>query len=157
MSQIQPIILPAQKSAVSPIITIAIVGGLGYFAYSKLKDYFDKEQAKKDLTTDQGSNVTVNPKSTDPRYRKLLDLNGKPIKTVNLATIATDLNKGLHTEWYKPADQQRIVRAFKNTPFGFVKDLEKLYLNKYAENLKELMMDKLNDENFIKVKHFFAY
>jgi hypothetical protein len=41
------------------------------------------------------------------------------------------------------------------TPFGYVKKLEQMYLDKYGENLKQRMADKMSDVEFIKVKFYF--
>ena len=141
-------------------LTPLYVGGgivIAYFGYKAIKSFLDKQNAKIDLTKDQSTDIKADVKGKDKSGKKLLDLNGKPITSVNLALIATDIYNGLHPGWYKPTEQDRVVRAFKNTPFGYVKDLEKIYLEKYGENLKETLAEKLSETNFIKIKYFFAY
>lgn len=150
-----PVIIQSPKQPLNPIV-ILVGAGIAYFGYTELKKLYDEYKAKSDLVKDQATTIKVGTDPKNPK-KKLLDLNGKPIQSVNLALIATDINAALHPGWYKPTEQDRAVRAFKNTPFGYVKDLEKIYLDKYNENLKDTMADKLNDVNFIKVKHFFSY
>ena len=144
-----------EKSTPSPILLIG--GGLlAFFAYTKISKYLENIEKKEDLVKDQATDIKPGSDPKNPK-RKYLDLNGKPITSVNMATIAADVYNALHPGFFVPTEQDRVVRAFKNTPFGFVKQLEQIYLSKYNENLKEVMSDKLSDVNFIKVKNFFAY
>jgi len=144
----QPVIVQNRRGIGSAgVIVITAVGGLAY--WFGIKPWLEKKKAESDLTKAQGSTL----KTTDKK--KLYDLNGKPIVSANLDTIATDIYGGLHPGWYKPTDQERVVRAFKNTPFGSVPDLEKIYLDKYKENLKDTMQDKLSDVKWISVKNYF--
>jgi hypothetical protein len=149
----QPMII--QKAAPNPILIVGI-GIVGFLAYKKLSSYLETVKQKEDLIKDQSTDIKPGQDKKNPK-KLILDLNGKPIKSANLATIAIDLYNALHPGWYKPTEQERAVRAFKNTPFGYVKQLEQIYLNKYGENLKETLADKLSDTNFIKIKPFFAY
>jgi len=150
MANQTPIIV--QKSGPDPIILIGGAAAAIFLYLKVLKPYLDKIQAKADLSKDQATDIKAG--STKG---KLIDLNGRAITNVNLSTIATDVYNGLHPGFFVPTKQDRVVRAFKNTPFGYVKQLEQIYLNKYGENLKETMADKLSDVNFIKVKTFFSY
>ena len=149
----QPLVI--QKSPPSPILIVGL-GVLGFLAYRKFSGLIETAQQKADLVKDQATDVKKGEDKKNPN-KLLLDLNGKPIKSANLSTIAVDVYNGLHPGWYKPTDQDRVVRAFRNTPFGYVKQLEKIYLDKYGENLKETMADKLSDTNFLKLKPFFSY
>jgi hypothetical protein len=144
-----------QKAQPNPIVIVG-VGILGFLAYKKISSYLETVKAKEDLIKDQSTDIKPGQDKNNPK-KLILDLNGKPIKSANLATIAIDLYNALHPGWYKPTEQERAVRAFKNTPFGYVKQLEQIYLNKYGENLKETLADKLSDTNFIKIKPFFSY
>lgn len=138
----------AQSNAISPGTIIAgaavLVGGIFV-----LKPLITSAQNKSELNKDQAS--TIKPKPG----KVLKNLNGKPVSSVNLSTIAVDLYNALHPGWYKPTDQARAVIAFKSTPYGYVKQLENIYLDKYGENLKKVMGDKLSFENFTKVKYWF--
>lgn len=146
--------LPAPAPAVkgmnlTPVYVILGAGALylAYNEYKKWKEQRDKESA---LTKDQAS--TINTEKKKPLY----NLNGKPISSANLGTIAADLYSALNTSWYSPTDTERAVRTFKNnTPYGYVQQLEKLYLEKYGQNLKERMAEKLSDVEFINVKYYF--
>ena len=154
MAEIQYLPTPAKANLTPLYVGAGIVAA--YFGYKAVKGFLEKQADKADLTKDQGTDVKADKAGKDKAGKKLLDLNGKPVTSVNLALIATDIYNALHPGWYKPTDQARAVRAFKNTPFGYVKELEKIYLDKYSENLKETLADKLNDENFIKIKFFFS-
>jgi hypothetical protein len=123
----------------------AILIGVIYIG-KKIKNYTDKIAAGQSLKTDQESTITP------PKGKKILyDLSGKPITSANLATIAADLENALSY----PVDGQRAVRVFRTTPFGYVKELEKFYLNKYGENLKDRMISRLSDSQWIAVKYNF--
>jgi hypothetical protein len=122
--------------------------GLGYWFV--LKPWLEQQQRQSGLNIDQGN--TIKPKAG----KSLYNLNGKPIKDANLSTIVYDIYQGLHPGWYAPTDDARVVRAFKNTPFGYVKQVEQLYLDKYGENLRQTMADKLSDKNWINVKYWFV-
>jgi hypothetical protein len=124
---------------------VIVIGGVIY-GVKKFKNYLDKENEKKQLLIDQGT--TIKP---PPGKKVFYDLNGKPITSANLSTIAADLEDALSF----PVDQARVIRVFQSTPFGSVKDLETFYLNKYGENLKQRMIDKLSDSNWIKIKFNF--
>lgn len=146
-----PIIVTAPTKS-NPVLTVAGVGiGLAATYFFVAKPLIDKWQASNALKTDQDSTITAGA----GKNKKLFDLNGKPVKSANLGAIASELQQALHPGWYKPTEQDRVVRVFKTTPFGYVKQLENFYLNKYGENLKDTMLDKLSDENFIKVKYDF--
>lgn len=121
-----------------------VVVGVIYIG-KKIKDYADKVAAGQQLKTDQES--TIEPK----KGKVLFDLSGKPIKSANIATIAADLENALSY----PVDGQRAVRVFRSTPFGHVKDLETFYLNKYGENLKDRMISRLSDSQWIAIKYNF--
>lgn len=123
----------------------ALAAGV-YWVYGK--PYFDKLKADAELKKQQQS--TIESKKGKPVY----DLNGKPVKSANLATIAADIYQALNPGWYKPNDNKRAVRAFKNTPFGYVGQLEKFYLEKYQQNLRDEMA-KMPDEDWIQVKFWF--
>jgi hypothetical protein len=137
------------KSGVNPYIvigSIALTGGIYYFG---VRPWLQKKQAQNLLTRDQGS--TIQP----AKGKVLYNIAGKPIGSgVNLATIAADIYGGLHPGWYQPTSQERVIRAFFNTPFGYVQKLEQIYLDKYGEQLRDTMADKLSDVNFIRVKNW---
>lgn len=136
------------KSGGNTLTNLLILGGgafLTYKVYKGFKDYVDKQQAAAQLNKDIAS--TIKP----AKGKKLFDLNGKPIQGANLATIAADIENALSY----PRDQPRAIRSFKNTPFGYVPELEKFYLQKYGEPLRERMINRLSDENWIKVKFNF--
>ena len=118
-----------------------IVGFVLYKGYGVIKKY----QAKGELTKDQASTVTAKPGKT------LFTIAGKPIRSMNLSTIVVDLHDALSF----PADQARAVRVFMTIPFGYVKKVEAMYLDKYGDNLKQKLVDKLSDANWIKVKFYF--
>jgi len=147
MAQLQPIVVNGGggSSAFKVIGTVVLIGG-GIYAFKQLKDYADKVKANEQLKNDQ--DTTVKP---PPGKKVFYDLNGKPIQSANLATIAADLENALSY----PVDDARAVRVFKSTPFGSVKELERVYLNKYNENLKDRMISRLSDSNWIKVKFDF--
>jgi hypothetical protein len=146
MATVQPIVVNGGGSSAGKIIGAVVLVGGGIYAFKQLKDYADKVKAGQDLKNDQAS--TVKP----PKGHKVFyDLNGKPITSANLATIAADLENALSY----PVDGARAVRVFKSTPFGSVKDLESIYLNKYSENLKDRMISRLSDADWIKVKFDF--
>lgn len=121
---------------------IIVFGGIIYFG----KKAYNSYKAKQQLVTDQAS--TIKP----PSGKILYDLRGKPIQSLNLATIATELNGFLNF----PVNQERSVSAFLDTPFGYVPQLEKLYLQKYNDNLKDRLFSKLSTENWIKIKNYFS-
>lgn len=146
MPQVQPIVVKSGSSWIAPVIIIA-GGGLAYYFIAK--PLIDKMKSKSQLSKEQNS--TIKAKSGG----KLYDLTGKPIQSANLGTIAAELNQALHPGWYKPTEQDRVIRVFNTTPFGYVKQLEDFYLNRYNEPLKQTMLDKMSDENFIKVKYQF--
>lgn len=143
-----PIIVNSGGGAGGAVKTFLGIAGLaaGVYGVYKLKGWFDQQQAKSQLTKDQ--NTTIKP----PAGKKVFyDLNGKPIQSANLATIATDLENALSY----PVDNARALRVFKSTPFGSVKALEDVYLDKYKENLKDRMVSRLNDATWIKAKFDF--
>jgi len=155
----QPIIVRSGGGGgLLPIILVGGAAAAGYFFY--LKPYLDKVAATNQLKADQATTVntsTVIDKATGkPKtVAKMYDLRGKPITSANLATIASDIYAGLHPGWYKPTDQERVVRAFLNTPWGRVQEMEGVYLKNHGENLRATMVEKLSDENWIKVKNWF--
>lgn len=123
---------------------VIVVGAI--YAIKQVKDYLNKQEAKAQLVTDQNS--TVLP----PAGKKVFfDISGRPIKSANLATIASDLNNALSF----PVDQERAIRVFQTTPFGSVPALENFYLSKYSDNLKDKFISKLSDANWIKIKYNF--
>jgi hypothetical protein len=132
---------------------IAIVGGgtLGYFFL--LRPWLQKQAMKAELNKDQASTVTG---------PKLKTIGGQPVSGINLATTVVSLNKALHPGWWDPTHQKEAVRVFKTIPFGnraepgkYVKQVEKMYLEKYDENLQQVMADKLGDVEWMKVKFWF--
>ena len=129
------------------LTTVGIVAGLviAYKGYSTIKDWRKEAEAKDQLKKDQASIIKVAP------GKKLFDLMGKPIKSANIANIASDIESG--TSY--PTDQQRVLRAFKSTPFGHVKELEDFYLDKYKEPLRERLVSRLSDANWISIKFLF--
>lgn len=156
----QPIIVNSGSSGGKLLAGLAVVG-VGVFAYYKVaKPLIDKLKANSDLNKQQGATITTGI-YTDPKTgkkvesKKLYDISGRPITSANLYTIASDIYAGLHPGWYKPTNQERVIRAFMNTPYGRVGELEKAYLDKYSENLRDTMVDKLSDANWIKVKNYF--
>lgn len=128
---------------------VAVVAGGTLIYFKGVKPWLEKRKAEGELKLQQESTL----KATDKK--KLFDLNGKPILSANLSTIATDIYNGLHPGWYVPTDQARVIRAFKNTPYGYVNKLEEIYLKQYGENLRTTMADKLSDVNWIQVKFLF--
>lgn len=138
----------AMNDGSSILTTVAVVasGVAVWKGYGLVKDYLDQQKATAQLKTDQGSTITP------PAGKKIFyDLNGKPIQKANLATIAADIEDALSY----PTDQPRAIRAFKSTPFGSVGKLEDFYLSKYNEPLRERMVSRLSDVNWIKVKFDF--
>lgn len=125
---------------------IAVIG-LGYFFIAR--PLIQKWQAQGELNTAQGS--TVKPAKGKVMY----DISGRKINGANLDTIVVDLYNALHPGWYKPTDQERVVRVFLTIPFGYVQKIEQMYLSKYNENLKNTIADKISDMNFIKIKNWF--
>lgn len=122
----------------------AAIGTAGYFFI--VRPLVKQIKAQNALRRDQDSTVT-------PAKGKVLkDLLGRPTTGANLALIAADIHDAL--DRFIP-DQDRAVRAFFNTPWGYVPKLEKMYLDKYSKDLKQHMVDKLKDTNFIKVKFYF--
>jgi len=142
-----PIIVQTPKGTNGGTIVAGAAVGLAAYWFIA-RPLIEKWQANNTLKKEQDSTITAGKK-------KLFDLNGKPIKAANIGSIASELNQALHPGWYKPTEQDRVVRVFKTTPFGYVGKLEAYYLDKYGENLKATMLDKLSDENFIKVKYDF--
>jgi hypothetical protein len=142
----------ARRRAMNDGSSVVTLIGLGagafavYKGYGLVKGYLDQQKMTAQLKTDQGSTVVP------PAGKKVFyDLNGKPIQKANLATIAADIEDALSY----PTDQARAVRAFKSTPFGSVGKLEDFYLDKYKEPLRERMVSRLSDANWIKVKFDF--
>ena len=125
-------------------LAVALTGiGLTYVFIARplIKKYKDKNELRKD----QDSTIKAG------KGRVLKDLTGRPITSANLSTIAVDLHDALSF----PVDQARAVRVFRSTPFGYVPQLEKMYLDKYSENLKQRLVDKLSDTNWISIKYNF--
>lgn len=139
-----PVIVTGGSNPLTMVLGFGALALIGVGAW-KLSGYLKKQEAASQLKKDQAS--TVKPAAG----KKMYDLNGKPITSANLGMIATDIRGALKF----PTDDARAVRAFKNTPFGFVNQLETLYLNKYGEDLKAQMEDDLEDEYWIQVKHWF--
>lgn len=123
-----------------------ITGGVVATYFFVVRPIVKKYQAENALKRDQQS--TIKP----AKGKVLKDLLGRPTTGANLALIAADIHDAL--DRFFP-DQDRAVRVFFNTPWGYVPQLEKLFLEKYNKDLKQLMVDKLNDQNFIKVKFYF--
>lgn len=144
MASPTPVIVQT-KSNTGTWIALGVGTGLAIFFGKKLKDYFALQSEKSALVKDQAS--TIKPKPG----KKLFDLNGKPISSANISTIAADLEDALS----RPVDDARAVRVFLSTPYGHVADLEKYYLERYGENLKARMISRLEDEYWIKVKFWF--
>jgi hypothetical protein len=107
----------------------------------------ETRKAKANMIKDHASTVAAR------RGKTLYDLNGKPVKSMNLGTIAADIHDSL--EAWGPNDGKRVVRVFKTTPFGYVRQLEKLYLEKYGKNLKDHLVKELKDEDWISIKYWF--
>lgn len=155
---------PAAGTIPQPIVVKSgngglVAGGLGLAALFGLywfgvKPWLEKQKAGGDLKKEQASTVTAKPGKT------LYDLNGKPIKAVNLSTIAADIHDTL--EAWGPNDGKRVVRVFKSLPFGvpgdptlYVRKLEQFYLERYGKNLKEHLVQELKDEDWINIKFWF--
>lgn len=135
------------KTGSSPLKMVATGVGiaLAVAAVIEGRKLYKEYKDKQDLKRDQGS--TIKPKPGG----KLFDIIGRPITSANLATIAVDLDNAL--SW--PADQERAVRVFQTTPFGSVPALEQLFMDKGFGNLRQRMVNKLSDANWIKVKYNF--
>lgn len=118
------------------------IGAAYYFIARPLIEKFKNQS---DLNKDQANTIT--PKKGKP----LFDLKGKPINGANLSTIAIDLENALSF----PVDQDRVIRVFLSTPWGYVGKLEQTYLDKYGVNLRQKLVDKLSDTNWIKIKFYF--
>lgn len=123
-------------------ITALVLGGGYWFG---LKPLLDKMAAENQLKKDQASTIKA------AKGKPLFDLTGKPVKSANLATIATDLFDSLRF----PTDDPRVVRVFNTTPFGYVPQLEKVYLDKYKRDLKTDLVQNLNDKSWISIKYNF--
>lgn len=136
-----------------------IIGGaaLAYFGYKAVKKFLEDQQTAANIKAGQASTVKPGTKDKSGQIISIYDISGKPVSKsgVNIDTIATDLYNALNPGWYKPTDQSRVLRVFNSTPLNQVKTLENIYFNKYKESLKEVLGDKLSDENFIKVKFYF--
>lgn len=130
----------------SPLFKAAVVLGGSTAAYFFIvRPIVKRWQAQSDLKKDQDSTIRA------AKGKVLKDLNGKPVTSANLSTIAVDLHDALSF----PVDQARAVRVFQSTPWGYVPQLERMYLDKYNENLKQRLVDKLSDANWIKIKFNF--
>lgn len=139
----QPIIV---KSGNNGLLFGGLILGGGIFGYiTIIKPMIDEYKSKNSLKRDQASTIKA------PPGKVLKDLNGKPTTSANLSTIAADLYEALSF----PADGARAVRVFKSTPWGYVEKLEEMYLDKYKENLKDRLVKKLSDEQWISIKFNF--
>lgn len=132
----------------NPLLMALIVlgGGAGVYFFG-VKPWLDKKAAKEGLNKDQGSTITP-----AKGHKLLYDLNGKLIKSANLGTIAAELHDSLDAMF---VDGPRVVRVFKSTPFGHVAELEKFYLDRYSESLRQRMVEKMKDKDWINVKFWF--
>lgn len=142
----QPIVVKAGGNNQLLLAGLAL-GALGLGYQFILKPELDRRRALNNLKKDQASTLQ------SVKGKTLYDLNGKPIKSVNLSTIATDIYDSL--EAYGPNDGKRVVRVFKNTPFGYVQKLEQFYLDRYGKNLKDHLVKELKDEDWISIKNWF--
>lgn len=143
---------PQAKGTLNTILNIGLTIGAGviiYKGYGAYKDWAEKKAKEKELVKDQKS--TVQPK----KGKIMFDLKGAPTKSANLASIALAIQNNLHPGWNKFTKQDDAIREFKNTPMGFVKQLEQIYLDKYGITLQQDFKDKLSEENWIKIKYFF--
>ena len=125
-------------------LAVGLTGiGLAYVFIARplIKKFKDSNELRKD----QESTIKA------AKGKVLKDLTGRPITSANLSTIAVDLHDALSF----PVDQARAVRVFRSTPWGYVPQLEKMYLDKYSENLKQKLVDKLSDANWISIKYNF--
>jgi len=157
----------ATQNAPAPIVVqsknnltpLYIIGGaaLAFFGYKAVKKFIETQQTASNIKSGQAATVKPGTKDKSGQIVSKFDISGKPISPggVNIDTIATDLYNALNPGWYKPTDQSRVIRVFNSTPLNQVKTLENIYFNKYKESLKEILGDKLSDENFIKVKFYF--
>jgi len=143
-TQPAPIVIKSGNSLVVPGLLV-VGAGLGYWFI--IKPMIDRAKMASDLKKDQASTVSAKP------GKVLYDLNGKPIKSVNLSTIAADIHDSL--EAWGVNDGKRVVRVFKNTPFGYVPKLEQFYLDRYGKNLKDHLVKELKDVDWIAIKHWF--
>jgi hypothetical protein len=136
----------APRQGINPLIPIGIGTGVVALAYWKIvRPWWEEHKSKDQLKKNQASTIKPAP------GKVLKDLNGKPITSANLSTIAADLKEALSF----PADGPRAVRVFKSTPWGYVQKLEDLYLENYHENLKDLLAKKLSDSEWISIKFNF--
>lgn len=134
------------KSNSNPLITIGLILGSGTALYFFVaKPLIDKVKAKADLKNDEASTVKA------AKGKVLKDLTGKPVTSVNLATLVFDLHDALSF----PVDQGRVIRVFQSTPWGYVPKLEAMYLDKFGDNLQQMLVKKLSDTNWIKIKYNF--
>lgn len=144
------------KSNLTPVY---IIGGavIAFLGYKEVKKFLENQETAANIKSGQASTVKPGTKDKSGQIVSKYDISGKPVSTsgVNIDTIATDLYNALHPGWYKPTDQERVLRVFNTTPLNQVKTLENIYFNKYKESLKEVLGDKLNDVNFIKIKYYF--
>lgn len=132
---------------INPVKLIGAVAGAavgGYVIYKGVS-WLSKQQALNALKSAQASTIKPLP------GKVLYTIAGKPVRSMNLDTIVTDLNDALKF----PADEARAIRVFMTIPFGYVKKVETMYLDKYGDNLKETMAKKFSDSEFIKVKYYF--
>ena len=135
------------NSGFNPIKTVLTIGGLvlGGYGVWELKKYADRLRDSNNLKKEQDSTIKAD------KGKKLFDLNGKPIQSANLGMIAADLHDSLKF----PTDDPRVVRVFKTTPFGYVTKLEQFYLDRYGKNLKQELVENLNDKSWIQIKYNF--
>lgn len=135
------------NSGFNPVKTVLTIGGLvlGGYGVWQLKKYADRVKDANNLKKEQDSTIKA------AQGKKLFDLNGKPIQSANLGMIAADLHDSLKF----PTDDPRVVRVFKTTPFGYVTKLEQFYLDRYGKNLKQELVENLNDKSWIQIKYNF--
>lgn len=146
----QPIVVQSPSQGITTGKLIAggvIVIGTIYIG-KKLKTVYDEWKTKGQLKADQQTTIVK------PKGKVFYDVAGRPIQSANLASIAGEIQHALHPGWNKFTDKDRAVRAFQGTPFGYVKQLEQIYLDKYQVNLQQDMLDKLGND-FVKVKYQF--
>lgn len=141
-----PIVINGGASPLKTVLAISTIGLLGFGAW-ELKKYLDKVADANNLKKDQDSTIT------SKKGKPLFDLNGKPVSSANLGMIAADLNNTLSS--FLPVDNDRVVRVFQSTPYGYVSKLEQFYLDRYGKQLRQQMVDRMSDAAWIKIKFNF--
>lgn len=120
---------------------LILVGTGGYFGVKWWNKYKKDKQAADLLKLQSTSTV------------KGINATGTASK-VNLAIVAADIYDAFHSNPFSD-DEERALRALKNTPVMYYKQLSAVYQKVYDLNLIEDLRKYLSDEQFISVKYFF--